>query len=137
MFDNLLDIALKENAPKTFADKIVEQSEANFLGPSNDADQSRKEEKESLLLKLKELRKRLAKTKNVKSMNALVRQRNNLSAEKRKQINEEIERIKDKLFIISEETLGSKIDPETLLEVHMNNSRNANDASVTGWKAPF
>ena len=105
MFDNLLDIALKENAPKTFADKIVEQSEANFLGPSNDADQSRKEEKESLLLKLKELRKRLAKTKNVKSMNALVRQRNNLSAEKRKQINEEIERIKDKLFIISEETL--------------------------------
>jgi signal transduction protein with GAF and PtsI domain len=140
MFDDLLEAALKENAPKTFADKIIRQTEAEFINPLvKDSERERADEKEMLLVQLRELRRKLARTKNIRSMNPVIRQKNISIAEKRKKINEEIEKIKDRLFIISEERLGAKIDPDSLLSTHLNETERTerSDESVSGWKSSY
>jgi signal transduction protein with GAF and PtsI domain len=140
MFDDLLEAALKENAPKTFADKIIRQTEAEFINPLvKDSERERADEKEMLLVQLRELRRKLARTKNIRSMNPVIRQKNISIAEKRKKINEEIEKIKDRLFIISEERLGAKIDPDSLLSTHLNEIERTerSDESVSGWKSSY
>jgi hypothetical protein len=82
------------------------------------------------------LRKKLAKTVNVKSISKSSQQTNKLISQKRKEINDKIETIKDKLFVISEERLGAKIDPETLIKASADSLPSV-QPEVSDWKSVY
>lgn len=135
-YDDLLNQALSANKPKSFADILVEKTEQEFKTPQTNAETARVKEKEELLSELKVLRKKLAKTVNVKSISKSSQQTNKLISKKRKEINDKIETIKDKLFVISEERLGAKIDPETLIKASADSLPSV-QPEVSDWKSVY
>lgn len=135
-YDDLLEQALSAVKPKSFADILVERTEKEFMSPATNAEEERVKEKEALLAELKELRKKLSKTRNIKTTNPAIRKRNALTAEKRKKIEAEIEAVKDKLFVISEERLGAKIDPETLIKASAQQMPER-ELEISDWKSVY
>lgn len=135
-YDDLLNQALNANKPKSFADILVEKTEQEFKTPQTNAETARVKEKEELLSELKVLRKKLTKTVNVKSISKSSQQTNKLISQKRKEINDKIEAIKDKLFVISEERLGAKIDPETLIKASADSLPSV-QPEVSDWKSVY
>jgi hypothetical protein len=111
--DDLFDQLVRDHVkPPSYADKIVEDIEADFTDMST-ANREREKEKKTLQDRLVALKARLNKTKNIKNPSKAAL--NTEQAKKRAAIKKEIEEIKDKLANIEAEEQGQDITSEKLL----------------------
>ena len=112
--DNLFDQLIREQdtKPPSYADKIIEDIEADFTDMST-ANREREKEKKTLQDRLATLKARLNKTKNIKNPSKIAL--NTEQAKKRAAIKKEMEEIKDKLANIEAEEQGKDITSEKLL----------------------
>ena len=111
--EELFEKAINENIKKhvSFADSVIMQAEEEFKGYNNlsEAQLSRNKEKIKSNEKIKLLRRKLHRYRNVK--NTKLSNINKKCSEKRKNIKIEIESHKLKLQEIENEEQGSKINP--------------------------
>src|SRR4029079_18438185 len=96
-----------------YGQRIINEIENDYKGLGS-AKEEREKEKKDITEKIKTLKNKLRKMKNVKN-HRLTKINKDIST-KRKGIKGEIEKLKDRLHDIAEEEKGSAVTSETLME---------------------
>jgi molybdopterin converting factor small subunit len=106
----------KNKAPKSKVDLIVQNIEDEYVGVKKETPEqkSREEDKSEIKAKIAELTKKLKTFKNARNVHrAAVNQKMH---ELREKIRKQIKEFEDKLAVIDQEEMGSKIDPVSVIK---------------------
>lgn len=108
-----IDELVATTKQKSYADKLIDDIEKEYKNLSKEPEDREKEKKE-LGDRLREVKSKLKKTKNVRGVNH--RAANEAQAEKRRKLRQEMKDIEDQLSLIEMEEEGTTFSTKAMLD---------------------